>query len=263
MSSALTASRMLARFVSTREPPITISVVRARETSARACPWATGARIGVECGWVGWGWRGVKEGSGWRQGLRTACMCHKHTCKERCRRAQPDFSCARCIRMQAHVCTRPPSPPIHPPTHPPKRARCRAARTVEDHVGLLKLEHDVELAHVAEVLVQRLYERVHKLKHGQLILVAVYAHQEEERRVSTVHHLCRVRPVHARAGQRADSNARRRRACSRGTRRPCAARGRTLYPRCSTKEQLPSGRARQRRTISDSSTRRSVAGRSS
>lgn len=67
-------------------------------------------------------------------------------------------------------------------------ARERAATS-----HLVEVEHDVQLAHGAEVAVQRLHVRVHQLQHDERVFVAVNASKHEERRVPPVHHLCRGR----------------------------------------------------------------------
>ena len=61
---------------------------------------------------------------------------------------------------------------------------------VEDEVRLLEVEHDVELAHVLKIAVERLDERMDELEDRKLVLiVALDANNEEERRVPSVNDL--------------------------------------------------------------------------
>ena len=59
---------------------------------------------------------------------------------------------------------------------------------VQDDVRLLQVEHDVELAHVLEVLVECLHQRVDELEQSQLVrlLVVVGADDEVEGGVAPV-----------------------------------------------------------------------------
>ncbi len=65
----------------------------------------------------------------------------------------------------------------------------RQQQLVEDEVGLLEVEDDVELAHVAVVLVHLLHEPVDDLERDELVVGRVAPGDEEERRVSAVHDL--------------------------------------------------------------------------
>eukprot|EP00968_Pinguiococcus_pyrenoidosus_P009327 scaffold731_cov261-Pinguiococcus_pyrenoidosus.AAC.73 len=58
---------------------------------------------------------------------------------------------------------------------------------VEHKMRLLQIEHDVQLAHGLEELVQRLHEAVDELQDAELVLVLAirHAHDEEQRRVSS------------------------------------------------------------------------------
>jgi hypothetical protein len=121
---------------------------------------------------------------------------------------------------------------------------------------LVQVEHDIQLAHRAEVAVQRLHEGVHHLQHGERVLVAIHARKHKQRGVAAVDHL--------RSAPRAVSQTSAR-VCARPPRHPRPARGGTtalltLWFRCSTKEHCLSLRARHLRTISPSSTRRSSTG---
>ena len=60
---------------------------------------------------------------------------------------------------------------------------------VEDGVDLVKVEDEVELAHVAEEGVEHLNEEVDGLEEGQLVVVGVDACAKEKTRVPPVHDL--------------------------------------------------------------------------
>ena len=60
---------------------------------------------------------------------------------------------------------------------------------VEDEVGLLEVEDDVELAHVAVVLVHLLDVAMDDLEGDQLIVSRVAAGDEEERGISAIYDL--------------------------------------------------------------------------
>lgn len=61
---------------------------------------------------------------------------------------------------------------------------------VEDEVGLLEIEDDVQLAHVAVVLVHLLDIAMHDLEGDQFIVGGVTAGDEEEGGISAVDDLC-------------------------------------------------------------------------
>ena len=63
----------------------------------------------------------------------------------------------------------------------------RTGATATAH--LVKVEHNVELAHGTEVPVQRLHVRVDELKHDQRVFVAIHASQHKEGCVASVNHL--------------------------------------------------------------------------
>ena len=65
----------------------------------------------------------------------------------------------------------------------------REKHLIQDGVDLVKIKHEVQLAHVPEELVQHLDEEVDGLEVGQLVVVGVDAHAEEEARVPPVHDL--------------------------------------------------------------------------
>lgn len=60
---------------------------------------------------------------------------------------------------------------------------------IEDSVDLVEVEHEVQLAHVPEELVQHFDEEMDRLEIRQLVVVGVDAHAEEQARVSSVHDL--------------------------------------------------------------------------
>ena len=73
---------------------------------------------------------------------------------------------------------------------------------VEDEVRLLEVEHDVELAHVLKIAVERLDERMDELEDRELVLiVALDAHNEEERRVPSVYDLVSAKFVKGALGE--------------------------------------------------------------
>ena len=61
---------------------------------------------------------------------------------------------------------------------------------IEDEVGLLEVEDDVELADVAVVLVHLLDVTMDNFECDQLIVCGVAASDEEERGISAIHNLC-------------------------------------------------------------------------
>ena len=54
------------------------------------------------------------------------------------------------------------------------------------HTYLVKVKHEVELAHVAEELIEQLDKEVDRLQMHELIVVDVDAQREKEARVATV-----------------------------------------------------------------------------
>ena len=65
----------------------------------------------------------------------------------------------------------------------------REEELVEDHVDLVEVEDEVELAHVAKELVEELDEEVDRLEVEQLVVGHVDAQREEEARVPPVDEL--------------------------------------------------------------------------
>ena len=65
---------------------------------------------------------------------------------------------------------------------------------VKEPVGLVEMEHEVELADVAEVLVKHLHEVVDHIERQQLVVGAVDGANKVQARVALVHKL-EVRPV--------------------------------------------------------------------
>ncbi len=57
------------------------------------------------------------------------------------------------------------------------------------HAYLVKVKHEVELAHVAKELVEQLDKEVDRLQMNELIVVDVDAEREEEARVAPVDYL--------------------------------------------------------------------------
>ncbi len=60
---------------------------------------------------------------------------------------------------------------------------------VEDHIDLVEVEDDVQLAHVGEEVVERLDEEMNELEVGHVVVVDVDAQSEEEPRVAPVDEL--------------------------------------------------------------------------
>lgn len=58
---------------------------------------------------------------------------------------------------------------------------------IKDEVGLLEVEDDVQLAHVAVVLVHLFYVAVNNLERDELVIRRVGGGDEEERGISTVY----------------------------------------------------------------------------
>ena len=69
----------------------------------------------------------------------------------------------------------------------------REEELVEDHVDLVEVEDEVELAHVAEVVVQDLDEEVDRLEERELVVVDVDAEREEQPGVPAVDDLVRAK----------------------------------------------------------------------
>ena len=65
----------------------------------------------------------------------------------------------------------------------------REEELVEDHVHLVEVEDEVELAHVPEELVEQLDEEVDRLKVDELVVLRVDAQREEEAGVPAVDEL--------------------------------------------------------------------------
>ena len=59
-------------------------------------------------------------------------------------------------------------------------------RNKEQQAHLMEVKHQVQLAHVAEELVQELHEQVDGLEISQLVIAHVHAQAEEEASVSPV-----------------------------------------------------------------------------
>ena len=57
---------------------------------------------------------------------------------------------------------------------------------VENHVRAIDVEHDVELANVLEILIERFDDVVYEFQDGELVLFAVDAEDEVERRVLAI-----------------------------------------------------------------------------
>jgi hypothetical protein len=68
----------------------------------------------------------------------------------------------------------------------------RQKHLVKYRINLVKVEHEIELAHVAEESIQHLDEEVYCLEVCQLVVVGVDACAEEEPCVSPVHDLGHV-----------------------------------------------------------------------
>ena len=58
---------------------------------------------------------------------------------------------------------------------------------IKDEVRLLEVKYDVQLAHVAVVLVHLLYVAVHNLQRDELVVVRVDPCDEEKRRIAAVY----------------------------------------------------------------------------
>ena len=77
---------------------------------------------------------------------------------------------------------------------------------VEDEMGDVETEHDVELADGVEERIERDKILVNELEHALLVLERVHAHDEEERCVASVHRLV-VAELHHGALSRVSSEA--------------------------------------------------------
>lgn len=64
-----------------------------------------------------------------------------------------------------------------------------AAAGVQKGTYLVEIEHQVQLTHVAEVVIQDLYKQVDGLQRHQLVVNGVNAHGEEQASIPPVHHL--------------------------------------------------------------------------
>lgn len=63
---------------------------------------------------------------------------------------------------------------------------------VQNGVNFVEIEHEIELAHVPEELIEHLDEEVYGLEIGELVVGAVDADAKEEPGVSTIDYLCRA-----------------------------------------------------------------------
>ena len=60
---------------------------------------------------------------------------------------------------------------------------------IQNVVGFVEVEYDVQLAYIAEVSVQYFHEEMDLLQHDQLVVALVHARDEEQRRIALVNHL--------------------------------------------------------------------------
>jgi hypothetical protein len=60
---------------------------------------------------------------------------------------------------------------------------------IQNVVGFVEVEYDVQLANIAEVSVQYFHEEMDLLQYDQLIVALVHARDEEQRRIALVNHL--------------------------------------------------------------------------
>ncbi len=72
---------------------------------------------------------------------------------------------------------------------------------------LVEVEDEVQLAHVAEVVVEDLHKQVDCFQAGQLIVGGINAHGEEQARIAPVHDLVGPELCAAKARKRRSSGA--------------------------------------------------------
>ena len=60
---------------------------------------------------------------------------------------------------------------------------------IQNVVGLVEVEYDVQLTYISEVSVQHFHEEVDLFQHYQLVVTLIHACDEEQRRIALVDHL--------------------------------------------------------------------------
>lgn len=63
---------------------------------------------------------------------------------------------------------------------------------VDEHVHLVEVEHNVQLANSTKVAIHRLHHEMNNLRDGQLVLVVVDAHDEVKGSVAPVNNLVKL-----------------------------------------------------------------------
>ena len=103
------------------------------------------------------------------------------------------YTCRPRVRAQARtIPQRRQSAPSAPSAHvnsAPSKQRSRPAAAAGQAARLVEVEHQVQLAHVAEVVIQDLHKQVDALQVGQLVVGHVHAEAKVQPRIAAVDHL--------------------------------------------------------------------------